>query len=88
MDAELFQQGETITEFLESLKDSRAKFLQHLEESTLNKTQQARLARLPDPLNVLVIGEEWSGDTLYNLPVLFRMAQQMHWNARIFRKEG
>ena len=87
MDPELFRQGETISEFLESLKDSRAMFLQHLEESTLNKTQQATLARLPDQLNILVIGEEWSGDTLYNLPVLFGMAQQKQWNVRIFRRD-
>ena len=86
MDPELFRQGETISEFLESLKDSRAMFLQHLEELTLNKTQQATLARLPDQLNILVIGEEWSGDTLYNLPMLFGMAQQKQWNVRIFRR--
>jgi len=76
LDPEFFRQGETISEFLESLKDSRAKFLQHLEESTL-----------PDRLNVLVIGEEWSGDTLYNLPVLFRMAHQKQWNVRVFRRD-
>jgi len=87
LDPEFFRQGETISEFLESLKDSRAKFLQHLEESTFNESQQAKLARLPDRLNVLVIGEEWSGDTLYNLPVLFRMAHQKQWNVRVFRRD-
>jgi len=40
------------------MKDSKAKFLQHLEESTFNELQQAKLARLPDQLNSLMIGHE------------------------------
>ena len=59
MDPQLFKQGETVSEYLESLQDSKARFLQHLEESTFDEAQPVQLARLAEQLNVLVIAEEW-----------------------------
>jgi hypothetical protein len=36
----------------------------------------------------MVIAEDWSGDVLYNLPVLFRMATEAGWNVRIFKRDS
>ena len=87
MDQSTFDQGETPQAFLESMKDPLSKFEQHLEESRLNADQLQALNLLPKDLNVMVIAEDWSGDVLYFLPVLLRMAEEAGWNVRIFRRD-
>ena len=87
MDQSTFDQGETPQAFLESMKDPLSKFEQHLEESRLNADQLQALNLLPKDLNVMVIAEDWSGDVLYFLPVLLRMAEEVGWNVRIFHRD-
>lgn len=87
MDREFFLQGETIDAFLGSLSSAREKFLQHLQEVELSAEQRSRLNSMPKGLNVMVVAEEWSGDVLYNLPVLFKMAEEADWKVRIFRRD-
>jgi len=80
MDQDLFFKGETITEFIESLGGVREKFEQHMAEiNTIND--------LPGDINMAVIAEAWSGDVLYYVPVLFRIAQDAGWNVRVFRRD-
>ncbi len=80
MDQKLFEQGETITDFIQSLGDKREKFEQHMAETTPP-------GDLPGDLKLAVIAEDWSGDVLYNVPVLFRMAQEAGWDLRVFRRD-
>jgi hypothetical protein len=87
MDQSIFEQGETPQTFLESMKEPRSKFEQHLEESRLSADQLNALDRLPKDLNVMVIAEDWSGDVLYFLPPLLRMAEEAGWKVRIFRRD-
>jgi hypothetical protein len=87
MDQSTFDQGETPQAFLESMKEPRAKFEQHLEESHLSADQLQALKILPKDLNVMVIAEDWSGDVLYFLPPLLRIAEEAGWKVRIFRRD-
>ncbi len=87
MDQSFFDQGETPQAFLESMQQVRPKFEQHLAESRLSADQTQALGQLPKDLNVMAIAEEWSGDVLYFLPPLLRMAETAGWKVRIFRRD-
>lgn len=87
MDREFFFSGKTIDEFLAGLGDNRAQFEQLLEESALNAEQLNLAQALPDGWHVLVIAEPWSGDVMYNLPPLIRLAEAAGWNVRIFQRD-
>ena len=87
MDQALFLQGESIEDYIAGLTDNRAKFEQLLAESQLREDQLSLVEGLPVDLRVLVIAEPWSGDVLYNLPPLLRIAQGAGWEVRIFRRD-
>jgi hypothetical protein len=87
LERELFDQGKTVDEFLAGFGDSRARFEQLLNESALSEEQQQAAKKLPRDLKVLVIAEPWSGDVLYNLPPLIRLAQAAGWEVRIFNRD-
>lgn len=80
MDQILFNQGETITDFIQGLGDKRDKFEQHMAETYPP-------GDLPGDLKMAVIAEDWSGDVLYNVPVLFQIAQKAGWDLRVFRRD-
>ncbi len=87
MDKELFYQGDTIEEFLQSLNELADKYKQHIAEVDLDGDHTAHLENLSDHLKVMVIAEPWSGDVLYYFPVLVRMAEKAGWEVRIFRRD-
>ena len=87
MDAAFFSQGETVQEYLSSLGEVRPRFDQLLAESALSEELRRRVKALPGVLKVLVIAEPWSGDVLYNLPPLLRLAEAASWEVRIFRRD-
>jgi len=84
MDENFFNRGETIEQFIDDMQNNRDVFELFLSESRID---QVTIGRLPDDLNVMVIAEDWSGDVLYNVPVLIRMARDKGWNVRIFRRD-
>ena len=86
MDEAFFEQGETIEYFLENMQNNQEKFKELLAECVLTEEQKQKLAESPK-LNVVVIAEDWSGDVLYNLPVLIRMAQAAKWDVRLFHRD-
>lgn len=48
----------------------------------------AAFRRLPNPLNVLVLAEDWCGDVINNLPVLGRLAAESGTlNLRVFPRD-
>ena len=87
MDKKLFEQGETIQEYLGSLTTSKEKFNDLLDNCQLTEDQSEKFASMPDNINVMVIAEEWSGDVMYNLPVFIKVSQTCSWNVRIFRRD-
>ena len=84
MDEITFNQGETIEQFIAGMQNYREEFNLFLVEIDLDEPS---LGSLPDDLNVLVVAEDWSGDVLYNVPVLFAMAQSKGWNVRVFKRD-
>lgn len=88
MDAEFFGRGLTPAEFIASLGDYRAKFEQHMAESATEAADTARQGNLPRGTKVAVIAEPWSGDVLYNLPPLLRLAEAAGWEVRIFPRDS
>jgi hypothetical protein len=87
LNKEFFMEGKTPEDFLGSYGDNRAIFEQLLNESALSAEQVALADALPSGLNVLVIAEPWSGDVLYNLPPLLRLAEAAGWEVRIFHRD-
>jgi hypothetical protein len=87
IDKEFFFQGETVDDFVASLGAVRDKFDQLYSESALAQDQQQTLADLENAQYVLVIAEPWSGDVLYNLPPLLRLAEAAGWEVRVFRRD-
>jgi hypothetical protein len=86
MERTFFMQGESIEHFIENMQNNQAKFKELLAECILSEEQQQKLAGSPK-LNVVVIAEDWSGDVLYNLPVLIQMARTAQWDVRIFHRD-
>ncbi len=87
MNNEIFLKGKTPEVFLEGYGDNRPKFEQLLEDSTLSAEQLEQAQTLPEGLKVLVIAEPWSGDVLYNLPPLLKLARAASWEVRIFHRD-
>lgn len=87
MDRAFFETGEQPAEFIASLGDLRAKFEQLLADSSLSESFRQELAAGSRVKNVVVIAEPWSGDVLYNLPPLLKLAEAAGWQVRIFRRD-
>lgn len=87
MEREFFEKGKTPEQFLAGYGDNRVRFEQFLAESALDNAQIQKARSLPRDLNVLVIAEPWSGDVLYNLPPLLRLAETAGWQVRIFHRD-
>lgn len=84
MDEIFFNQGETIEQFIEGMQNNKEEFKLYLSEINLDEQP---LGSLPDELYVMVIAEDWSGDVLYNVPVLFALAQNNGWSLRVFKRD-
>ena len=71
MTRERFEQGMTLSQYVAQMRVNRDRFQRRLEAG-----QATRPLTLPGrKLNVLVITEDWCGDSLTHLPVLARMVE-------------
>lgn len=86
MDKQFFETGLTPDEFIVRMGANRPKFEQLLAECALDDEQRQALAA-STVAHVLVIAEEWSGDVLFNLPVLICAARAAGWQVRIFSRD-
>jgi hypothetical protein len=87
MNKEYFSKGETIESFKETLGDNLDKYQALKSELTWTEDDKIKLAALPRGLKVVVIAEPWSGDVLYNLPVLELLAIAVDWDLKVFRRD-
>ncbi len=87
MDKDFFYKGETVEEFIAGFGENRPRFEQLLMESTPSEEQSRQAKVLPHDLCVMVIAEPWSGDVMYNLPPLIRLAEAAGWELRIFHRD-
>src|SRR4051794_24668777 len=85
---ERFEQGMTYDQYKAQMTRSQDKFEENERRLKLRPEDVEAFRRLPEPLNVLVIAEDWCGDVIANLPVLGRLAQESgKLNLRVFLRD-
>jgi len=72
---ERFEQGMSYEQYREQMTRNRERFDATERSVELDADAVAYFRALPEPLNVLVLAEDWCGDVIANLPVLGRLAQ-------------
>jgi hypothetical protein len=70
-----FEAGMTYEAYKAQMSRNKEQFEQNERDVQLSDDDLQRLRRLPKPLNVLALAEDWCGDVVANLPVLGRIAQ-------------
>ncbi len=87
--AERFNQGMTYEAYREQMTRNRERFDATEAAVELDQTDVQAFAALPQPLNVLVIAEDWCGDVISNLPVLGKLAaaSEGKLNVRVFLRD-
>jgi hypothetical protein len=87
--AEQFATGMTMDEYLNQMSQNREQFEANIAAAPVTPDDVARFTTLPEPLNVLVITEDWCGDSLAHLPVLFHLARESgdQLTVRIFKRD-
>jgi len=85
---ERFEQGMTYEQFKEQMTRNQERFVANEHALTLESADLAAFQHLPQPLNVLVIAEDWCGDVVDNLPILGRVAHESgKLNVRVFLRD-
>jgi Thioredoxin len=85
---ERFEQGMTYDAYKAQMTRNQERFAENERLLTLDPADAAVFKHLPQPLNVLVIAEDWCGDVINNLPVLGRIAAESgKLNLRVFLRD-
>jgi hypothetical protein len=69
---ERFTQGLTLSQYLAQMRMNRERFVQFMQTAGVDSVSLTPPGR---KLNVLVITEDWCGDSLYQFPVLARLVE-------------
>ncbi len=69
---ERFAQGLTLPQYLAQMRMNRERFVQFMQAADIDSVPLTPAGR---KLNVLVITEDWCGDSLYQFPVLARLVE-------------
>jgi hypothetical protein len=70
-----FAQGMTVQQYLDQMGTNKEMFMKFLSEVKIKSEDKAALAKLGKKLKVMAITEDWCGDALYNVPVLFKLVE-------------
>ena len=86
---ERFEQGMTYEEYEAQMTRNRDRFEANEGRVELDPDDVAAFKNLPQPLNVLVLAEDWCGDVISNLPTLGRLAAESggKLNVRVFLRD-
>jgi hypothetical protein len=88
IDRARFEQGLTYDAFKAQMTRNRDRLEENERRAQLRPEDVAAFRDLPRALHVLVLAEDWCGDVLANLPVLFRLARESgKLNLRIFLRD-
>jgi hypothetical protein len=86
--AERFAQGMTYEAYRAQMTRNRERFDANERQLVLDPADLAAFRRLPRPLRVLVLAEDWCGDVIDNLPILGRVAAESgNLDLRIFLRD-
>jgi selT/selW/selH-like putative selenoprotein len=85
---ERFAQGMTYAEYKAQMTRNRERLEENEALATLDPADVAFFRDLPQPINALVLAEDWCGDVINNLPVLALLAETSgKINLRIFLRD-
>ena len=88
---ERFGQGMTYDEYMETVKVNKARIEEYYANVSLGSDQTEALRELAGseggPAKMMVIGEDWCGDVVRELPVLARVAEAAGFELRIFPRD-
>src|SRR6476659_2499455 len=85
---ERFEQGMTYDEFKAQMTRNQERFAANERGLVLAPADVDVFRRLPRPLDVLVLADDWCGDVIDNLPILGRLAAESgKLNLRIFLRD-
>jgi hypothetical protein len=73
---EQFEQGLTYEQYKAQMTRNREKLEANERRMQIDPADLAAFQRVPHPLNVLVLAEDWCGDVIANLPVVGRLAAE------------
>jgi hypothetical protein len=87
--AERFNQGMTYEEYKAQMTRNRERFDETEATVQIDPADAQLFSSLPEPLNVLVIAEDWCGDVISNLPALGKLAEASNGklNVRVFLRD-
>ncbi len=84
---ERFQQGLTYDEFKAQMTRNQERFAAN-ESPQIDPADLTVFRNLPQPLDVLVLAEDWCGDVVDNLPILGYLARESgKLNLRVFLRD-
>ena len=88
---ERYSQGMTYDQYMDTVKVNKARIEEYYSNVALDAEQTARLQELAShdngPARMMVIGEDWCGDVVRELPVLARVAEAAGLELRIFPRD-
>lgn len=88
---ERYSQGMTYDQYMDTVKVNKARIEEYYANVSLDSEQTARLQELAShdngPARMMVIGEDWCGDVVRELPVLARVAEAAGLELRIFPRD-
>ncbi len=85
---ERFEQGMTYDEYKAQMTRNRERFEENERTVELADEDLSFFRGLPEPLNVLVLAEDWCGDVVANVPILGRLAEESgKFNLRVFLRD-
>lgn len=85
---ERFAQGLTYEAYRAQMTRNQERFIANEQAVEFDANDLAFFANLSQPLNVLVLAEDWCGDVINNLPVVGRLAEASgKLNLRVFLRD-
>ena len=88
---ERYSQGMTYDQYMDTVKVNKARIEEYYANVSLDSEQTTRLRELAShdngPARMMVIGEDWCGDVVRELPVLARVAEAAGLELRIFPRD-
>lgn len=98
--AERWNDALSVEEYLEQMRENRERFMENIDRTEITDRDRAIFGK--EPLRVLVLTEDWCGDSAQFVPVVARLARELpqvelrillrdqHWDlaAQYPRKDG
>ena len=85
---ERFEQGMSYDAFKAQMTRNQDRFQANEQALALDPADVTVFTNLPQPLNILVLAEDWCGDVINNLPILGRLAAESgKLNLRVFLRD-